>query len=211
MMWYGSPVDSVIFQGGTKPLLDSDVSLEEIAHDARCESFTWVSTLLSYIQMDEGCIVTNSRWCSGVVYLDWFHWLKAECVCVSEERICRRWCERHVLTLWEFTWAQDRHTHTQVTHTHITDESPALWSGVRHRSRSTRDLSLVTEPVKDIRVSRVHFEDAFKKVRPSVSKKVRDMKVKLNVNLKMLKSDPLRGWICRHIPAHTFRFTQWWL
>lgn len=141
MMWYGSPVDSVIFQGGTKPLLDSDVSLEEIAHDARCESFTWVSTLLSYIQMDEGCIVTNSRWCSGVVYLDWFHWLKAECVCVSEERICRRWCERHVLTLWEFTWAQDRHTHTQVTHTHITDESPALWSGLRHRSRSTRDLS----------------------------------------------------------------------
>ncbi len=141
MMWYGSPVDSVMFQGGTKPLLDSDVSLEEIAHDARCESFTWVCMLLSYIQMDEGCIVTNSRWCSGVVYLDWFHWLKAECVCfrgADLSALVREACVNalrvHLSSGPTHTHTGNTHTHTEVTHTEVT-----------HTHTHTRDLSLVTE------------------------------------------------------------------
>uniref|UniRef100_A0A8C1V1W4 Nuclear VCP like n=1 Tax=Cyprinus carpio TaxID=7962 RepID=A0A8C1V1W4_CYPCA len=70
-----------ITKNGTKPLLDSDVNLEEIAHDARCE--------------------------------------------------------------------RDPH-------------------------RTQQHFFNVTEPEEGIRVSRIHFEDAFKKVRPSVSKKVSD-------------------------------------
>ncbi len=57
-------------------------------------------------------------WCIMMSF--WFGLvsLAEGCVCVSEERICRRWCERRLLMLWEFTWAQDRRIHTQVTHTH---------------------------------------------------------------------------------------------
>uniref|UniRef100_A0A8C2ENR0 Nuclear VCP like n=1 Tax=Cyprinus carpio TaxID=7962 RepID=A0A8C2ENR0_CYPCA len=80
-----------ITKNGTKPLLDSDVNLEEIAHDARCESFTGA---------DLSALVREA--------------------CVN--------ALRHVFN--------------------------------------------VTEPEEGIRVSRIHFEDAFKKVRPSVSKKV---------------------------------------
>uniref|UniRef100_A0A8C2EN81 Nuclear VCP like n=1 Tax=Cyprinus carpio TaxID=7962 RepID=A0A8C2EN81_CYPCA len=72
-----------ITKNGTKPLLDSDVNLEEIAHDARCESFTGA---------DLSALVREA--------------------CVNALR-----------------------------------------------------------PEEGIRVSRIHFEDAFKKVRPSVSKK----------------------------------------
>ncbi len=61
------------------------------------------------------------------------------------------------------------HTHTGNSHT------PRGHTHMHSGNTHTRDLSLVTEPVKDIRVSRVHFEDAFTKVRPSVSKKVRDI------------------------------------
>uniref|UniRef100_A0A8C2EMN7 Nuclear VCP like n=1 Tax=Cyprinus carpio TaxID=7962 RepID=A0A8C2EMN7_CYPCA len=75
-----------ITKNGTKPLLDSDVNLEEIAHDARCESFTGA---------DLSALVREA--------------------CVNALR-----------------------------------------------------------PEEGIRVSRIHFEDAFKKVRPSVSKKVSD-------------------------------------
>lgn len=95
-----------ITKGGTKPLLDSDVSLEEIAHDARCESFTGA---------DLSALVREA--------------------CVNALRV-------------------------------------HLSSGPAH-----------TEPVKDIRVSRVHFEDAFKKVRPSVSKKDQLMYEKLKESL----------------------------
>lgn len=95
-----------ITKGGTKPLLDSDVSLEEIAHDARCESFTGA---------DLSALVREA--------------------CVNALRV-------------------------------------HLSAGPAH-----------TEPVKDIRVSRVHFEDAFKKVRPSVSKKDQLMYEKLKESL----------------------------
>lgn len=97
-----------ITKGGTKPLLDSDVSLEEIAHDARCESFTGA---------DLSALVREA--------------------CVNALRV---------------------HLSSGPAHTH-------------------------TEPVKDIRVSRVHFEDAFKKVRPSVSKKDQLMYEKLKESL----------------------------
>uniref|UniRef100_A0A8C2EP98 Nuclear VCP like n=1 Tax=Cyprinus carpio TaxID=7962 RepID=A0A8C2EP98_CYPCA len=79
-----------ITKNGTKPLLDSDVNLEEIAHDARCESFTGA---------DLSALVREA--------------------CVNALRV------------------------------HL-------------------------KPEEGIRVSRIHFEDAFKKVRPSVSKKVSD-------------------------------------
>lgn len=85
---------NTITKGGTKPQLDSDVSLEEIAHDARCETFTGA---------DLSALVREA--------------------CVNALRV-----------------------HLDPARTH-------------------------TESAKDIRVSRVHFEDAFKKVRPSVSKK----------------------------------------
>uniref|UniRef100_A0A9J7ZMS8 Nuclear VCP like n=1 Tax=Cyprinus carpio carpio TaxID=630221 RepID=A0A9J7ZMS8_CYPCA len=79
-----------ITKNGTKPLLDSDVNLEEIAHDARCESFTGA---------DLSALVREA--------------------CVN--------ALRHL-----------------VTNT----------TGDLHRTQH-----------------RIHFEDAFKKVRPSVSKK----------------------------------------
>uniref|UniRef100_A0A9J8D205 Nuclear VCP like n=2 Tax=Cyprinus carpio TaxID=7962 RepID=A0A9J8D205_CYPCA len=88
-----------ITKNGTKPLLDSDVNLEEIAHDARCESFTGA---------DLSALVREA--------------------CVNALRV---------------------HLSSQPAQTH-------------------------TEPEEGIRVSRIHFEDAFKKVRPSVSKKVSD-------------------------------------
>ncbi|XP_050981964.1 nuclear valosin-containing protein-like [Labeo rohita] len=97
-----------ITKGGTKPLLDSDVNLEEIAHDARCENFTGA---------DLSALVREA--------------------CVNALRI---------------------HLSSKPAQTH-------------------------TEPVKDIRVSRVHFEDAFKKVRPSVSKKDQLMYEKLKESL----------------------------
>ncbi|XP_043111094.1 nuclear valosin-containing protein-like isoform X1 [Puntigrus tetrazona] len=97
-----------ITKSGTRPLLDSDVSLEEIAHDARCESFTGA---------DLSALVREA--------------------CVNALR---------------------GHLSSGPAHTH-------------------------TEPVKDIRVSRVHFEDAFKKVRPSVSKKDQLMYEKLKESL----------------------------
>uniref|UniRef100_A0A8C1NIF5 Nuclear VCP like n=1 Tax=Cyprinus carpio TaxID=7962 RepID=A0A8C1NIF5_CYPCA len=83
-----------ITKNGTKPLLDSDVNLEEIAHDARCESFTGA------------------------------------------------------------------------------DLSALVREAYLHRTQ--QHVFNVTEPEEGIRVSRIHFEDAFKKVRPSVSKKVSD-------------------------------------
>uniref|UniRef100_A0A8C1V653 Nuclear VCP like n=1 Tax=Cyprinus carpio TaxID=7962 RepID=A0A8C1V653_CYPCA len=88
-----------ITKNGTKPLLDSDVNLEEIAHDARCESFTGA---------DLSALVREA--------------------CVNALRV---------------------HLSSRPAQTH-------------------------TEPEEGIRVSRIHFEDAFKKVRPSVSKKVSD-------------------------------------
>ncbi|KAG1941524.1 nuclear valosin-containing protein-like [Pimephales promelas] len=97
-----------ITKGGTKPHLDPDVNLEEIAHDARCESFTGA---------DLSALVREAS--------------------VNALRV---------------------HLNTGPAQTH-------------------------TEPVKDIRVSRVHFEDAFKKVRPSVSKKEQLMYEKLKDTL----------------------------
>uniref|UniRef100_A0A671T5R9 AAA+ ATPase domain-containing protein n=1 Tax=Sinocyclocheilus anshuiensis TaxID=1608454 RepID=A0A671T5R9_9TELE len=88
-----------ITKNGTKPLLDSDVNLEEIAHDACCESFTGA---------DLSALVREA--------------------CVNALRV------------------------------HL-------------------------KPAKDIRVSRIHFEDAFKKVRPSVSKKDQIMYEKLKETL----------------------------
>ncbi|XP_067277904.1 nuclear valosin-containing protein-like isoform X2 [Pseudorasbora parva] len=99
-----------ITKGGTKPHLDPDVSLEEIAHDARCESFTGA---------DLSALVREAS--------------------VNALRV---------------------HLNTGPPQTHS-----------------------VTEPVKDITVSRVHFEDAFKKVRPSVSKKEQLMYEKLKETL----------------------------
>uniref|UniRef100_A0A8C1Z110 Nuclear VCP like n=1 Tax=Cyprinus carpio TaxID=7962 RepID=A0A8C1Z110_CYPCA len=95
-----------ITKNGTKPLLDSDVNLEEIAHDARCESFTGA---------DLSALVREA--------------------CVNALRV-------HLSS-------RPAQTHTGNTHTH-------------------------THTPEGIRVSRIHFEDAFKKVRPSVSKKVSD-------------------------------------
>ncbi|XP_067242994.1 nuclear valosin-containing protein-like isoform X1 [Chanodichthys erythropterus] len=97
-----------ITKGGTKPRLDSDVSLEEIAHDARCESFTGA---------DLSALVREAS--------------------VNALRV---------------------HLNAGPAQTH-------------------------TEPVKDISVSRVHFEEAFKKVRPSVSKKEQLMYEKLKDTL----------------------------
>uniref|UniRef100_A0A9J7WWX8 Nuclear VCP like n=1 Tax=Cyprinus carpio carpio TaxID=630221 RepID=A0A9J7WWX8_CYPCA len=84
-----------ITKNGTKPLLDSDVNLEEIAHDARCESFTGA---------DLSALVREA--------------------CVNALRV------------------------------HLSSQP-----------------HLVTNTTGDLRI---HFEDAFKKVRPSVSKKVSD-------------------------------------
>ncbi|XP_016411345.1 nuclear valosin-containing protein-like [Sinocyclocheilus rhinocerous] len=97
-----------ITKNGTKPLLDSDVNLEEIAHDARCESFTGA---------DLSALVREA--------------------CVNALRV---------------------HLSSRPAQTH-------------------------TEAVKDIQVSRIHFEDAFKKVRPSVSKKDQIMYEKLKETL----------------------------
>ncbi|XP_016355806.1 nuclear valosin-containing protein-like isoform X2 [Sinocyclocheilus anshuiensis] len=97
-----------ITKNGTKPLLDSDVNLEEIAHDACCESFTGA---------DLSALVREA--------------------CVNALRV---------------------HLSSRPAQTH-------------------------TEPAKDIRVSRIHFEDAFKKVRPSVSKKDQIMYEKLKETL----------------------------
>ncbi|XP_059374158.1 nuclear valosin-containing protein-like isoform X2 [Carassius carassius] len=97
-----------ITKNGTKPLLDSDVNLQEIAHDARCDSFTGA---------DLSALVREA--------------------CVNALRV---------------------HLSSRPAHTH-------------------------TEPEKDIRVSRIHFEDAFQKVRPSVSKKDQIMYEKLRETL----------------------------
>ncbi|XP_051507102.1 nuclear valosin-containing protein-like isoform X2 [Myxocyprinus asiaticus] len=97
-----------ITKNGSKPRLGSDVNLEEIALDARCDSFTGA---------DLSALVREA--------------------CVNALRV---------------------HLSTQPSQTH-------------------------TEPVEDIRVSRVHFEDAFKKVRPSVSKKDQLMYEKLKDSL----------------------------
>ncbi|XP_042624333.1 nuclear valosin-containing protein-like isoform X2 [Cyprinus carpio] len=97
-----------ITKNGTKPLLDSDVNLEEIAHDARCESFTGA---------DLSALVREA--------------------CVNALRV---------------------HLSSRPAQTH-------------------------TEPEEGIRVSRIHFEDAFKKVRPSVSKKDQIMYEKLKETL----------------------------
>ncbi|XP_051503402.1 nuclear valosin-containing protein-like isoform X2 [Myxocyprinus asiaticus] len=97
-----------ITKNGSKPRLDSDVNLEEIAHDIRCDSFTGA---------DLSALVREA--------------------CVNALRV---------------------HLSTRPSQTH-------------------------TEPVEEIRVRRVHFEDAFKKVRPSVSKKDRVMYEKLKDSL----------------------------
>lgn len=97
-----------ITKGGTKPHLDSDVNLEEIAHDVRCDSFTGA---------DLSALVREA--------------------CVNALRV---------------------HLSSRSSQTH-------------------------TESVKDISVSKVHFEDALKKVRPSVSKKDRLMYEKLKESL----------------------------
>ncbi|XP_026135070.1 nuclear valosin-containing protein-like [Carassius auratus] len=97
-----------ITKNGTKPLLDSDVNLQEIAHDARCDSFTGA---------DLSALVREA--------------------CVNALRV---------------------HLSSRPAHTH-------------------------SEPEKDIRVSRIHFEDAFQKVRPSVSKKDQIMYEKLRETL----------------------------
>ncbi|XP_052006680.1 nuclear valosin-containing protein-like isoform X3 [Xyrauchen texanus] len=97
-----------ITKNGSKPRLDSDVNLEEIAHDIRCDSFTGA---------DLSALVREA--------------------CVNALRV---------------------HLNTRPSQTH-------------------------TGPVEEIRVRRVHFEDAFKKVRPSVSKKDRVMYEKLKDSL----------------------------
>uniref|UniRef100_A0A8C1NPI4 Nuclear VCP like n=1 Tax=Cyprinus carpio TaxID=7962 RepID=A0A8C1NPI4_CYPCA len=97
-----------ITKNGTKPLLDSDVNLEEIAHDARCEN---------------PCI----NFCC--------HASSVDCV---------------------FRGAD-------------------LSALVREACVNALRVHLSSQPPEEgIRVSRIHFEDAFKKVRPSVSKKVSD-------------------------------------
>nr|XP_055026734.1 nuclear valosin-containing protein-like isoform X1 [Misgurnus anguillicaudatus] len=97
-----------ITKGGTKPRLDSDVNLEEIAHDVRCDSFTGA---------DLSALVREA--------------------CVNALRV---------------------HLSSRSSQTH-------------------------TESVKDISVSKVHFENALKKVQPSVSKKDRLMYEKLKESL----------------------------
>lgn len=66
--------------------------------------------------------------------------------------------------------SQPAQTHTGNTHTrqHLVTNT----TGDPHRTQ--QHVFNVTEPEEGIRVSRIHFEDAFKKVRPSVSKKVSD-------------------------------------
>ncbi|KAB5518452.1 hypothetical protein PHYPO_G00166060 [Pangasianodon hypophthalmus] len=101
-------------QGGTKPRLDLDVILEEIAHDERCDCFTGA---------DLSALVR----------------------------------EASVNALRAHLYSQ-----TALAHTGHTFSSSS---------------------VKDIRVSRQNFEDAFKKVRPSVSKKDQLMYEKLRESL----------------------------
>ncbi|MCI4394939.1 hypothetical protein PGIGA_G00174680 [Pangasianodon gigas] len=103
-----------ITKGGTKPRLDLDVNLEEIAHDERCDCFTGA---------DLSALVR----------------------------------EASVNALRAHLYSQ-----TALAHTGHTFSSSS---------------------VKDIRVSRQNFEDAFKKVRPSVSKKDQLMYEKLRESL----------------------------
>ncbi|XP_026798923.3 nuclear valosin-containing protein-like isoform X2 [Pangasianodon hypophthalmus] len=103
-----------ITKGGTKPRLDLDVILEEIAHDERCDCFTGA---------DLSALVR----------------------------------EASVNALRAHLYSQ-----TALAHTGHTFSSSS---------------------VKDIRVSRQNFEDAFKKVRPSVSKKDQLMYEKLRESL----------------------------
>ncbi|XP_060720378.1 nuclear valosin-containing protein-like isoform X1 [Tachysurus vachellii] len=91
-----------ITKGGTKPRLDLDVSLREIAHDQRCDCFTGADL-------------------SALV----------------------------------------REASVNALKTHLGSQTAAPHAGHTFSSGS----------VKDIRVSRQNFEEAFKKVRPSVSKK----------------------------------------
>uniref|UniRef100_A0A8C1V6S8 Nuclear VCP like n=1 Tax=Cyprinus carpio TaxID=7962 RepID=A0A8C1V6S8_CYPCA len=56
----------------------------------------------------------------------------------------------------------------EIAHDHLVTNT----TGDPHRTQ--QHFFNVTEPEEGIRVSRIHFEDAFKKVRPSVSKKVSD-------------------------------------
>ncbi|KAL7841807.1 hypothetical protein SRHO_G00254980 [Serrasalmus rhombeus] len=93
-----------ITKGGTKPRLESDVSLEAIAHDDRCDCFTGAD--LSALVREASVNALKAHLCSQ----------------------------------------------TSLTHTEHTFSSGS---------------------VKDIKVSGQNFEEAFKKVRPSVSKKDR--------------------------------------
>ncbi|KAM7408064.1 hypothetical protein PAMA_001966 [Pampus argenteus] len=92
-----------ITKGGTRPQLEQDVSLEEIAHDERCDCFTGA---------DLTALVREASVNALRAYLKSQH-------------------------------------------------SPASTSGHTYTSG----------PVADIRVSKQNFEDAFRKIRPSVSKK----------------------------------------
>ncbi|XP_066507015.1 nuclear valosin-containing protein-like [Hoplias malabaricus] len=103
-----------ITKGGTKPQLELDVSLEEIANDERCDCFTGA---------DLSALVREAS------------------VNALKAHLCPQ---------------------TSVTHTEHTFSSGSA---------------------KDIRVSRSNFEEAFKKVRPSVSKKDQLMYEKLRESL----------------------------
>ncbi|XP_036439248.1 nuclear valosin-containing protein-like isoform X2 [Colossoma macropomum] len=103
-----------ITKGGTKPRLESDVSLEAIAHDERCDCFTGAD--LSALVREASVNALKAHLCSQ----------------------------------------------TSLTHTEHTFSSGS---------------------VKDIKVSRQNFEEAFKKVRPSVSKKDQLMYEKLRESL----------------------------
>ncbi|KAJ8248497.1 hypothetical protein GJAV_G00242660 [Gymnothorax javanicus] len=101
-----------ITKGGTKPKLDADVNLEELAHDERCDCFTGA---------DLSALVREASISALRTYL---------------------------------------HSHSSSTHHTIS-------SG----------------PVADIRVTRQNFEEAFSKVKPSVSKKDQRMYEQLRESL----------------------------
>ncbi|XP_063048322.1 nuclear valosin-containing protein-like isoform X2 [Engraulis encrasicolus] len=106
-----------ITKSGTKPRLEADVNLEEVAHDQRCDCFTGADL-------------------SALV----------------------------------------REASVNALRAHLYSRSTASHTGVGGHCFSSR-------PVEDIRVSRQNFEDAFKKVRPSVSKKDQVMYEKLKESL----------------------------
>ncbi|KAG7462564.1 hypothetical protein MATL_G00186170 [Megalops atlanticus] len=106
-----------ITKGGTKPRLEADVSLEEIARDERCDCFTGAD--LSALVREASINALRSHLCSQT--------LSTACRAV---------------------------TRSPLPHA---------------------DRNVSAGPVMDLRVSRQNFEDAFKKVRPSVSKKDQHM------------------------------------